>query len=86
MNTIEKRRLSQKLANIGHNGCFTSLFLDNFCLIFVLKHSINYEINKIKNQQAYCMLEGFTKKKVQLGCKYIALGRDMFYLLNKNTF
>jgi hypothetical protein len=49
MDTIEKTRLTQVLANVGHNGCFTSTFLDNCCLIFVFKHSINYEINKIKN-------------------------------------
>ena len=49
MNTIEQTRLIQVLANVGHNGCFTSTFLDNIWLIFVFKHSINYEINKIKN-------------------------------------
>jgi hypothetical protein len=48
MDTIEKTRLTQVLANVGHNGCFTSTFLDNCYLIFVFKHSINYEINKIK--------------------------------------
>ena len=48
---IKKTRITQVLANVGHNGCFTSTFLDNFCLIFVIKHSINYEINKIKNER-----------------------------------
>jgi hypothetical protein len=47
MDTIEKTGLTQLLANVGYNGCFTSIFLDNVCLIFVFKHSINYEINKI---------------------------------------
>jgi hypothetical protein len=27
----------------------TGTFLDNYCLIFVFQHSINDEINKIKN-------------------------------------
>ena len=31
------------------------------------------------------MLESFIKMKRQLGYKYIVLGRDMLYLLNKNT-
>ena len=31
------------------------------------------------------MLESFIKKRGELGCKYIVLGRDMLYLLNKNT-
>jgi hypothetical protein len=39
----------KKLANVGQNRCFTSTFLDIFSLIFVFKHSIIYEINKIKN-------------------------------------
>jgi hypothetical protein len=39
--------LTQLPTNAGYNGCFTSTFLDNSCLIFVSKHSINYEINKI---------------------------------------
>jgi hypothetical protein len=49
MDTIENTGLTQVLANVGHNGCFTSTFLDNLYLIFVFQHSINYEINKIKN-------------------------------------
>ena len=49
MGTIEKTRLTQVLVNVGHNECFTSTFLNNLCLIFAFKHSINYEINKIKN-------------------------------------
>jgi hypothetical protein len=49
MNTIEKTVLTKVLANVRHNGCFTSTFLDNVFLIFVFKHSINYDINKIKN-------------------------------------
>jgi hypothetical protein len=49
MDTIEQTRLIQVLANVGHTGCFTSTFLDNVCLIFVFKHSINYEIKYIKN-------------------------------------
>jgi hypothetical protein len=49
MDTVEKMGLTQVLANVGQNGCFTSTFLNKFCLIFVFKHSINYEINKIKN-------------------------------------
>jgi hypothetical protein len=49
MGTIEKTGLTQVLANVGHNECFNSTFLDNLCLIFAFKHSINYEINKIKN-------------------------------------
>jgi hypothetical protein len=39
-------------------------------------------INSLKTQE-YCMLEGFIKKKVQLGYSYIVLGRYMLYLLNK---
>jgi hypothetical protein len=31
------------------------------------------------------MFESFIKKKGQLGYKYIVLGRDMLYLINKNT-
>ena len=49
MDTIEQTALTQVMANVGHNGCFSSTFLDNFCLIFVFKYSINNEINKIKN-------------------------------------
>jgi hypothetical protein len=49
MDIIEKTGLTQVLANVGHAWFFTSTFLDKCCLIFVLKHSINYEINKIKN-------------------------------------
>jgi hypothetical protein len=49
MDIIEQTGLTQVLANVGHTGFFTSTFLDNCCLIFVFKHSINYEINKIKN-------------------------------------
>jgi hypothetical protein len=49
MDTIEKTVLIQVLANAGHKGCFTSTFLDNVFLIFVFKHSINYEIKYIKN-------------------------------------
>ena len=49
MDTIEKTGLTEVLANVRHNGCFTSTFLDNCYLIFVVKHSINYEINKIEN-------------------------------------
>ena len=45
----QQTRKLKVLENVGHNGCFTSIFLDNVCLIFVFKHSINYEINKIKN-------------------------------------
>ena len=37
-------------------------------------HSINYEVNKIKN-----------RKKSQLGYINIVLRREMIYLLNKNT-
>ena len=85
MDTIAKTGLTQVLANVGHNGCFTSTFLDNLCLIYFLKHSINYEINKIKKTQEYCMFESFIKMKRQPGNKYILFGRDMFYLLNKNT-
>ena len=48
MDTIEKTGLTQVLANVGHNRCFTSTFLDICCLIFLFKHSINYEINKIR--------------------------------------
>jgi hypothetical protein len=48
MDTIEKTGLTQVLANVGHNGCFTSTFLDICCLKFLFKHSINYEINKIR--------------------------------------
>ena len=48
MDTIEKTGLTQVLANVGHNGCFTSTFLDICCLKFIFKHSINYEINKIR--------------------------------------
>ena len=47
MDTIETTGLTQVLANVGHTGGFTSTFLDNCCLIFVFKHSINYEIKKI---------------------------------------
>ena len=46
MDTLEKTGLTQVLANVGHNGCFTSTFLDKFCLIFVFKHSINYELGQ----------------------------------------
>jgi hypothetical protein len=49
MNTIDKTALTEVLVNVGQNGWFTSTFLDMFCLIFVFKHSINYEINKMKN-------------------------------------
>jgi hypothetical protein len=49
MDTIEQTELTQVLANVGHNGCFTSTLLDNVCLIFVFKHSIKYEIKYIKN-------------------------------------
>jgi len=80
MDTIDKMGLTQVLANVGHNGCFTSTFLDNVCLIFVFKHSINYEIKYIKTQK-YCMLEGFIKRKGQHGYNYIVLGRYMLYLL-----
>ena len=31
------------------------------------------------------MFESFIKKKDQFGYKYIVLGRDMLYLLNRNT-
>ena len=31
------------------------------------------------------MLEGFIKKKGQIGYKHIVLGRDLFYFLNENT-
>ena len=51
MDTIEKTGLTQVLANVGQNGCFASTFLDIFCLIFVFKHSINYEINKIRKRK-----------------------------------
>ena len=47
MDTIDKMGLTQVLANVRHTGFFTSTFLDNCCLIFVFKHSINYEIKKI---------------------------------------
>jgi hypothetical protein len=49
MDTIAKTGLTQVLANVGHNGCFTNIFLDNLYLIYFLENSINYEINKIKN-------------------------------------
>jgi hypothetical protein len=49
MGTIAKTGITQVLATVGHNGCFTSTFLDIFCLIHFLKNSINYEIYKIKN-------------------------------------
>jgi hypothetical protein len=48
MDTTEKTVLTQVLANAGHKGCFTSTFLDNVFLIYVFKHSINYEIKHIK--------------------------------------
>jgi hypothetical protein len=51
MDTIAKTGLTQVLANVGHNGCFTSTFLDNLCLIYFLENSINYEINKIKKRK-----------------------------------
>jgi hypothetical protein len=67
MDTIEKTVLTQVLANAGHNGCFTSTFLENVFLIFVFKHSINYEIKYIKKTQEYCMFESFINQKGQLG-------------------
>ena len=57
MDTIEKMGLTQVLANVGQHGCFTSTFLNKLCLIFVFKHSINYEINKT---QEYCIFENET--------------------------
>jgi hypothetical protein len=75
MNTIDKAALTEVLVNVGQNGCFTGTFLDMFCLIFVFKHSINYEINKIKKKKEYCMFESFIKQKGQLGYTYIVLWR-----------
>jgi hypothetical protein len=51
MDIIEKMGLTQVLTNVGQNGWFTSTFLNKFCLIFVFKHSIKYEINKIKKRK-----------------------------------
>jgi hypothetical protein len=50
----------------GHNGCFTSTFLDNVFLIFVFKHSINYEIKYIKNRKNTVYLKGLLKRKANL--------------------
>ena len=36
LDIIEKTALTQVPANVGHNGWFTSTFLDNLCVIFVL--------------------------------------------------
>ena len=41
-------RKKKVLTNVGNYGWFTSIFLDNVCLIFVFRHSIKYEINQIK--------------------------------------
>jgi len=41
---IEKPGLTQVLANVGHNGWFTSTLLDHFCLIFVFRHSNIYMV------------------------------------------
>jgi hypothetical protein len=32
----KKTGLTQVLANVRHNGCFTSTFLDNFCCVSYL--------------------------------------------------
>ena len=66
MDTIEKTGLTQVPVNFGHNGCFTSIVLDNFCLIFVFKHSINYEINKIQKRKNTVCLRVLLKRKAYL--------------------
>ena len=46
MDTIAKTGLTQVLANVGHNGCFTNTFLDNLCLIYLKK-----KFNQLRNKQ-----------------------------------
>jgi hypothetical protein len=64
MDTIETTGLTQVLVNAGHNGCFTSTFVDNVCLIFVFKHLINCEIYK-KRKNTVC-LRVLLKRKANL--------------------
>jgi hypothetical protein len=66
MDTIEKTVLTQVLANAGHNGCFTSTFLENVFLIFVFKHSINYEIKYIKKRKNTVCLRVLLTRKANL--------------------
>ena len=84
IDTIYKTRLTEVLANVGHNGCFTSTFLDNYCLIFVFKHSINYEINKIKKRKNTVCLRVLLKRKTNLDTNILFYGETCF-IYSKQT-
>ena len=80
MNTIDKAALTEVLVNVGQNGCFTGTFLDMFCLIFVFKHSINYEINKIRKRKNTVCLRVLLNRKANLDTRILFYGEHAVFI------